>query len=123
MSGVYNRQQSGGSVSISDEGITISGSATSIDFTGSGITASAIGSAITANVPNGGGSVNLASEAPSSGSADDTNAVFGFAHNITFVTLNGQIQNPNTDISVSSATGTFTIPPAAGSEILNWYLA
>ena len=124
MPGVYNRQSSGGSISIKDEGITLTGAATSIDFTGAGVTASVIGAAVTATIPGGaGGSVSLLSEAPASGSADDSNTAFSFTHAIAFVTLNGQIQNPNTDITVSPSTVvTFNTPPATGSEILNWYI-
>ncbi len=120
----HTNQQSGGSITIKDEGITL-GSASSIDLVGAGVTGSIIGDAVTIDIPGGGGSsfTIIKNEVPS-GVIDGSNATFTLAHTPLYgveLILNGATLKPGDDYTITGLTITFVIPPAAGSLIICHY--
>lgn len=122
----HTNQQSGGSITIKDEGITL-GNASSIDLVGAGVTGSIIGDAVTIDIPGGGGSsfTIIKNEVPS-GVIDGSNTVFTLAHTPLYgieLILNGATLKPGAseDYTITGLTITFAIPPASSSLIICHY--
>jgi hypothetical protein len=110
----------GASITIQDEGSSLSTAAETINFVVAGVTASGTGATKTITISGGSGGLavtgtvrdytgdgSTAAFTVTSGSDDDNVMVF----------LNGVYQRPTTDYSVSSTTLTFTTAPISGDVI------
>lgn len=114
----YNQQEQGGSVSVFDDGILVSGSASSFDFVGAGVSATAIGNEVTVNIPGGGsGSFTVVAV---SGTIDDSNVDFTALSEPTLLVVNGQTyQKTGGNVTWSYAGGniTLSVPVGTGGSI------
>lgn len=111
-------QQTGGSIAIKDEGVTLVASASSIDFVGAGVTGNALGGDVTETIPGGAG---LSKETPS-GAINDSNVTFTVANTPKFIQLNGAVQEDGgVDYTLSVLTITFVNPPPTGSILRSYY--
>ena len=116
--------QSGGgggaaNITIESEGNVLTSSVATIDFVGTGVTATNVGNVVTITIP---------AALPSTGSystrtyTGDGNAVSytisnGLTVSSVIVALNGVLQTPTSDYTVSSNVLTFTSAPAANEAI------
>ena len=111
--------QSGGSVAIKDEGVTLTPSASSIDFVGNGVVGSVLGHDVTETISGVPGTY-VSGETPS-GAIDDNNTTFTLAHTpisgSLSLFLSGAFQSPTDDYSLTGTTITFTYPPTTGSNL------
>ena len=113
-------QEMGGSITVKDEGVTLTSSATSIDLVGAGITGTNVGAAVTATVGAGAG-LNFANNETPTGSINDSNVTFTLANSPSPVLsldikLNGALQTAGgVDFTLSGATVTFVVAPPTGS--------
>lgn len=120
----YNPQEYGLPLTILDEGIPLTTNASSLNFVGAGVTATELNNNVTANIPGGTG-VSYANSIPfTSGTVDGVNTSFTWPNtplNGMNLFLNGSLQTPSVDYTLSGATATFLIPPAPGSGIVASY--
>lgn len=105
-------EQSGQSVAVKDEGITLTTGATVLDFQGSGVTASSgsPSTEIAVSIPGGSGATPVRNETPS-GTVNGINDTFTVAHTPLYglsLTVNGQLQTFTTQFTLATATITFT---------------
>ena len=121
-------RQSGGEITIQDEGSALSTAATTLNFTGSGVTASGTGTTKTINITGGGGggggttgSFNQVSVNSFTGDSSTTaftlsSAPVSASENSVVVTINGVTQHVNS-YSLSGAVITLDSAPETGDEI------
>lgn len=119
MSGFRNAQETGGSVAILDEGVSLTPKVASIDFKGAGVTGTVLGSAVTTTIPGG---ASMSSETPV-GIIDGVNTIFTVTNNPKLVFLNGAFQTAGgVDYTLSgSYTITFVSAPVVDSQLKSFY--
>lgn len=115
MPGVYNNRESGGSIEVLDEGVSLTERVTSLDFTGAGVTASASGNDVTVNTS--GAAVSFAYDETPTGSINGSNKTFTLANTPNpsgslILTLNGQtLTAGGVDYTLSTNTITMKFAP------------
>ena len=120
----FNPEVRGGSITIKDEGVTLTSNATSIDFVGAGVTGTVLGSTVTETIPGGTGAVTVVGETPS-GVIDGNNVTFTLANTPIAGTLalynGGGRLKVTEDYTLVGLTITFNIAPMVGSILLADY--
>ena len=115
----------GAAITVQDEGSALSTSATTLNFVGAGVTASGSGATKTITISGGGGSggsTNLGGQF-TSGTGNGSTTTFtspvntNLANNL-IVSVDGIMQRPTTDYTVSGTTVTFGTAPPAGTAVL-----
>ena len=120
-------RQSGGEITIQEEGSALSTAATTLNFVGSGVTATGTGTTKTITISGGGGgggttgSFNQVSVNSYTGDSSTTTftlsqAPTGGSENNVVVTINGVVQHTNS-YSLSGTTVTLDSAPETGDEI------
>ena len=120
-------RQSGGEITIQEEGSALSTAATTLNFVGSGVTATGTGTTKTITISGGGGgggttgSFNQVSVNSYTGDSSTTaftlsQAPTGGSENNVVVTINGVVQHTNS-YSLSGTTVTLDSAPETGDEI------
>jgi len=115
--------QSGGggsSLTVQDEGSSLSTAATTLNFVGSGVTASGTGATKTITISGGSGGLAVTGavrDYTGDGSTTAFTVTSGADDDNVMVFLNGVYQRPTTDYSVSSTTLTFNTAPVNGDVI------
>ena len=119
-------RQSGGEITIQEEGSSLSTAATTLNFVGSGVTATGTGTTKTITISGGGGggstgSFNQVSVNSYTGDSSTTaftlsQAPTGGSENNVVVTINGVVQHTNS-YSLSGTTVTLDSAPETGDEI------
>lgn len=117
-------QETGGPVTIKDEGISIHDNISSIDFVGGGVGGAAVGSAITETIP-GASAASGNGETPS-GTINGSNKVFTLAETpspaASLVLIRGRaIMVQGTDYTLVTNTITYTVAPPTGTIHRAWY--
>ena len=114
----------GAAITVQEEGSSLSTSATTLNFVGSGVTASGTGATKTITISGGGsgGSTGIGGQFTSStgnGSATTfTSPVNTNLANNLIVSVDGIMQRPTTDYTVSGTTVTFGTAPPSGTAVL-----
>ena len=114
----------GAAITVQEEGSSLSTSATTLNFVGAGVTASGTGATKTITISGGGssGSTNLGGQF-TSGTGNGSATTFtspintNLANNL-IVSVDGIMQRPTTDYTVSGTTVTFGTAPPAGTAVL-----
>ena len=114
----------GAAITVQDEGSALSTSATTLNFVGAGVTASGSGATKTITISGGGssGSTNLGGQF-TSGTGNGSTTTFtspintNLANNL-IVSVDGIMQRPTTDYTVSGTTVTFGTAPPSGTAVL-----
>lgn len=120
-------RQSGGEITIQEEGSALSTAATTLNFVGSGVTATGTGTTKTITISGGGGgggstgSFNQVSVNSFTGDSSTTaftlsQAPTGGSENNVVITINGVVQHTNS-YSLSGTTVTLDSAPETGDEI------
>ena len=115
----------GAAITVQDEGSALSTSATTLNFVGAGVTASGSGATKTITISGGGGSSGSTGIGGqfTSGTGNGSATTFtspintNLANNI-IVSVDGIMQRPTTDYTVSGTTVTFGTAPPAGTAVL-----
>ena len=115
----------GSGITVQDEGSALSTVGTTLNFVGSGVTASGTGATKTITISGGGGSSGSTgiggqfTSATASGSATTfTSPISTNLANNLIVSVDGIMQRPTTDYTVSGTTVTFGTAPPAGTAVL-----
>ena len=115
----------GSGITVQDEGSSLSTSGTTLNFVGAGVTASGTGATKTITISGGGGSggsTNLGGQF-TSGTGNGSATTFtspintNLANNL-IVSVDGIMQRPTTDYTVSGTTVTFGTAPPSGTAVL-----
>ena len=113
-------RSSGGTITMYDEGISITSAMSSLNAVGAGITATAVGNDVTITVP-GGGSATLLSES-SNETPNGSRTSFTFPHSVGVCIFNGVCQFVGGGLaSVTTNTAVFNIAPETGDDVKNAY--
>ena len=114
----------GSSLSIKDEGSALSTAATTLNFVGAGVTASGTGAEKTITIAGGGsGGTTPLGGAFQVGTGNGSTTTFtsplntNIANNL-IVSVDGIMQRPTTDYTVSGTTVTFGTAPPAGTAVM-----
>ncbi len=114
----------GSSLSIKDEGSALSTAATTLNFVGAGVTASGTGAEKTITIAGGGaGGTTPLGGAFQVGTGNGSTKTFAsplntnIANNL-IVSVDGIMQRPTTDYTVSGTTVTFGTAPPAGTAVM-----
>ena len=114
----------GSSLSIKDEGSALSTAATTLNFVGAGVTASGTGAEKTITIAGGGsGGTTPLGGAFQVGTGNGSTTTFAsplntnIANNL-IVSVDGIMQRPTTDYTVSGTTVTFGTAPPAGTAVM-----
>jgi len=113
----------GAAITVQDEGSALSTSATTLNFVGAGVTASGTGATKTITISGGGGSSSDFGGQFTSGTGNGSATTFtspvstNLANNI-IVSVDGIMQRPTTDYTVSGTTVTFGTAPPSGTAVL-----
>jgi len=107
----------GGSVSIADEGTTLTSAVSSINFTGTGVTATNVGSAVTVAITSGGGSGDVVGPASATDNAlarfDGTTGKL-IQNSVATLTDTGGLNTANVTTDFTQFNTTATVTPAVG---------
>ena len=116
----------GAAITVQDEGSALSTTATTLNFVGAGVTASGTGATKTITISGGGGgssgSTGIGGQF-TSGTGNGSATTFtspintNLANNL-IVSVDGIMQRPTTDYTVSGTTVTFGTAPPAGTAVL-----
>ena len=115
----------GAAITVQDEGSALSTSATTLNFVGAGVTASGSGATKTITISGSGGSGGSTGIGGqfTSGTGNGSTTTFtspvntNLANNL-IVSVDGIMQRPTTDYTVSGTTVTFGTAPPAGTAVL-----
>ena len=114
----------GSSLSVKDEGSALSTAATTLNFVGAGVTASGTGAEKTITIAGGGaGGTTPLGGAFQVGTGNGSTTTFtsplntNIANNL-IVSVDGIMQRPTTDYTVSGTTVTFGTAPPAGTAVM-----
>jgi len=113
-------QQTGGSIAIKDEGVTIAGSASSIDFVGLGVTGTALGSDVTETISGSPGTA-VTGEAVSGSGTSFTLAHVPASNTLQLFRGGGGIFTAAGDYTIVGANITLTVALEAGENLFANY--
>ena len=115
----------GSGITVQDEGSSLSTVGTTLNFVGSGVTASGTGATKTITISGGGGSSSSAdfggqftSDTGNGSTTTFTSPVSTNLANNIIVSVDGIMQRPTTDYTVSGTTVTFGTAPPSGTAVL-----